>query len=52
MTRKPVCLALFALLVGSGVAHGQKVKVQLAPNLAAYNVQEVAILGLANTQQR
>jgi len=49
MIRKPVCLVLFALLVGSGVAHAQKVKVQLSPNLANYNVQEVAILGLANT---
>src|SRR5262245_37210071 len=49
MIRKPVYLALFALLVGSGVAHAQKVKVQLAPNLANYNVQEVAILGMANT---
>jgi hypothetical protein len=49
MIRKPVCLVLLALFVGTGVAHAQKVKVQLAPNLAAYNVQEVAILGLANT---
>jgi hypothetical protein len=49
MFRKPVFLALLALFALSGVAHAQKVKVQLAPNLSAYNVQEVAILGLANT---
>ena len=49
MFQKPVFMALFALFALSGVAQAQKVKVQLAPNLAAYNVQEVAILGLANT---
>lgn len=51
MIRKSVCLtlALFGLLALNGVAHAQKVKVQLAPNLTAYNVREVAILGLANT---
>jgi hypothetical protein len=49
MFHKPVFMALFALFALSGVAQAQKVKVQLAPNLAAYNVQEVAILGLANT---
>jgi len=51
MIRKPVCLflAVFTLFAATGVAHAQKVKVQLAPNLSNYNVKEVAILGLANT---
>jgi len=49
MIRKPVFMALLAMFALSGVAQAQKVKVQLAPNLANYNVQEVAILGLANT---
>jgi hypothetical protein len=42
-------LVLVLVLGETGVAHAQKVKVQLAANLAKYNVQQVAILGLANT---
>lgn len=38
-------IGLLALAAGAGA----KVKVQLAPNLADYNVERVAILGLANT---
>ena len=47
-TFRPVPGLVIALLLGA--AHVEaKVKVQLAPNLANYNVQQVAILGLANT---
>ena len=41
-------MAVAGLLALAGGA-GAKVKVQLAPNLADYHVQNVAILGLANT---
>jgi hypothetical protein len=47
---RPLPGLVLAAVLWAGVAAGaEKIKVQLAPNLAAYNVDKVAILGLANT---
>ena len=47
-TFRPVPGLALALLLGAPDVEA-KVKVQVAPNLAAYNVQQVAMVGLANT---